>query len=264
MKKLLLASALLLSTPALAVDYVSGPLPGGAYAGHGLIGIQTFCLSGCTTTSTGAYTPDAGTNQVIIEVQAAGGGSGSCALTSSGQACVGGSASGGSYARGKFTASFSGITMTIGAAGTAGSVSAGGVGGTTSAGSLISCPGGLGGLQGTVGTQTTYQEAEGPVASPSACTQTGGVAILSVAGPASSAGFQGSTGAGGQYPGGSNCTPLGCGPVMAQLAGSVATSTGATGVGYGWGAGGSLNDASQAATLGAAGGPSIIIVYEYN
>src|SRR3984957_11675425 len=45
-------------------------------AGHGLIGVQLF-------PATAGYTPDTGTTQVIIEVQAAGGGSGGCAGTSS-------------------------------------------------------------------------------------------------------------------------------------------------------------------------------------
>ena len=180
--------SLVVIAPAFAADYVAGPTPLGAYfPGHSLIGVQTFCASGCTTTSTGAYTPDAGTNRVIIEVVAAGGGSGGCGATNSAQGCVGGSAASGSFMSALFTSGYSGVTMTIGAAGLAGTnAGAGGIGGTTSAGALISCPGGTGGLFGTTGAIAAFGLATNAVAAPSACTNTGGTVLASVAGQGSS------------------------------------------------------------------------------
>ena len=257
--------SLVVIAPAFAADYVAGPTPLGAYfPGHSLIGVQTFCASGCTTTSTGAYTPDAGTNRVIIEVVAAGGGSGGCGATNSAQGCVGGSAASGSFMSALFTSGYSGVTMTIGAAGLAGTnAGAGGTGGTTSAGSLISCPGGTGGLFGTTGAIAAFGLATNAVAAPSACTNTGGTVLASVAGQGSSSGFQATIAAGGQFPGSGGSTPLGSGPPFTYGVGS-ATNIGTAGSGYGWGAGGSYNDASQSATVGLPGGPSRIIIYEFN
>lgn len=236
------------------------------YAGHGLINTQTFCASGCTATG-GTYTPTAGTNQVEIIVVAAGGGGGGCAATSGAQSCVSGSGAGGSYGRALFTSGFSGITMTVGAVGTAGTSGpgSGGTGGTTSAGALISCPGGGGGTLGSVSAATTFSVLALGIAGPSACTFSGQVTgtAVSVPGGTSGAGFVASTGNGNQFPGQSGGTPLGMG-VGALYTSNAVTATGKAGTGYGWGAGGSWNQASQSATAGLAGGPSIIIVKEYN
>lgn len=263
LRALLLSIALV--APASAADYVAGPTPLGAYvAGHGLINVQTFCASGCTSTG-GTYTKTAGTNQVIIEVVAAGGGSGGCGATSAAQGCVGGSGGGGSYMSALFTSAFNSITMTVGAAGTAGAVTpaAGGVGGTTSAGTLISCPGGVGGPVGVTGAAASFTVVVAGSAGAAACTNTGGTVVASVPGMYSGGGSQAAITAGFQMPGPSGGTPLGAGvPAFANV--GSATSTGTVGKGYGWGAAGSYNDASQSATTGTAGGPSLIIVYEFN
>jgi hypothetical protein len=241
-------------------DYVAGPV---GFPGHGLVNIQTFCASGCSATG-GTYTKTTGTNQVIIEVVGSGGGSGGCGATGSTTACVGGSAASGSYAKVLYTSGFSGITMTVGAAGAAGSATPtlGGTGGVVSAGSLISCPGGIGGPVGNTVALTVYAAVVAGAAAPSGCTITGGTTILSVAGQAADYGSGAAVASGTQYPGRGGSNPLGTGPA-APLCPS-AVFVGAPGSGKGWGAGGSCSDASQSATTGLAGGPGIIIVYEYN
>jgi hypothetical protein len=252
-------------TTPLAGAFTSATIGGtSVYAGHSLIGIQTFCASGCTHT-TGTYTADAGTNQVIFEVVAAGGGSGGCGATNGSQSCVGGSGASGSYAKVLYTSAFSGITLTAGAAGAAGTSgpAAGGVGGTTSVGSLISCPGGTGGLVGVTANIAAWSPLVGASAAPSACTISGGTTIASVAGQGSGYGFAQVNSSGSQFPGSSGGGPLSTGTPFA-LGSASATSTGSPGAGYGWGAGGSFNSLSQSATTGLAGGPSRIIAYEYN
>ena len=96
-------------------------------------------------TSSQTFVPSDGATGFDIEVQAPGGGSGG----SDGEFMASGAGGGGEYARGWFTPTDIGasISVTVGAAGTAGSNSGGngGTGGTTSVGSLISCIGGGGG-----------------------------------------------------------------------------------------------------------------------
>lgn len=233
------------------------------YPGHSLINVQTFCASGCTS-GTGTYTATAGTNQVVFEVVSAGGGSGGCGATGAASSCAGGSAASGSYAKVLYTTAFSGITITVGAAGTAGTSgpTLGGVGGTTSVGTLISCPGGTGGPVGVTANLTVYTVLTGGAVAPSACTITGGTTLASVQGQSAGFGFGYVNTIGGQVPGAAGSTPLGFGVVAYVVA--AATSPGLAGFGYGWGAYGSVNDASQSATAGLAGGPSRVIIYEFN
>lgn len=241
------------------------------YPGHSLIGIQTFCnaASGCTTNSCGSgctYTADAGTNQVIIRDVAAGGGSGGCGVTDAAHGCASGSGASGSYAEVLFTSGFSGITMTVGAPGTAGAATpgVGGTGGTVSAGSLVSCPGGTGGMTGAQNTSTSFVLLLVGVVGPSACTTTGGTVVASVAGQASGPTFFGNITIGNQFPGQGGNTPLGFGPPALGIV-VAGTSHGLAGTGYGWGAGGAFQDASQASgTTGLAGGPGQIVVFEFN
>ena len=226
------------------------------YGGHSLIGVQVF-------PATATYTPDAGTNRVIIEVQAPGGGSGGCAGTSSSQSCVSGSGGGGAYAKALCTSNFSGITMTIGASGAAGATgaNAGGVGGTTSAGALISAPGGNGGGGGGASNATTFTVNTNGVANTSLPTVSGCTALQLIAGSGSGNGFIISFGGGTQLAGAGGNSALGQGPPLVNTG---STFNGASGTGYGWGAGGAINDLSQSGVAGLAGGPGLIIVEEYN
>src|ERR1700723_1564544 len=220
------------------------------YAGHSLIGVQVFSTPGTAT-----YTPDAGTNQVIIEVQAPGGGSGGCASTSSSQSCVSQSGGAGAYGKALCTSSFSGITMTVGAVGAAGTAgnNAGGAGGTTSAGSLISAVGGNGGPGGAANAATTFTIVANSVAATAAPTISGCTTLEAVGGIGSGIGYVVGFGQGNQVVGQAGDSVLGRGAASQNTLSL--TTTGFAGTGYGWGAGGSSQSASQASgTVGLAGG----------
>lgn len=231
------------------------------WPGHSLIGMQTFCASGCSSTG-GTYTADAGTNQVIFEVQAAGGGSGGCAATGATTNCVSQSASAGTYCKVLYTTGFNSIPITIGAVGTAGAAgnNAGGNGTTTtvgSAGALISAPGGLGNPGGAAFTATIPNTFAG-ASPPSACTITGGTTLVNVRGGASAGSV--SLGALGTYLGGNggNSVLGSGGPGSGET-----TAGGNPGLAYGGGASGAVAQ-NAAAQAGATGGPGIVIVYEFN
>lgn len=224
----------------------------------GLVNIQTFCASGCTTTSLPAtYTPTAGTHAIVVEVQAQGGGAGGCASTSGVQNCIAGSGGAGSYGRSYFTTGFTGSTITVAATGAGGSAGAnpGTAGGTASFGSAISCPGGTAGVPGAAFTSTTSTLSTGGVPA-AACTFSGGIQIDSI--PGSGAGFGLSLGflAGNFSAGGANSTK-GAG---APYSTNEANGQNATGFGSGGSGGASSNGA---ATAGGNPSPGIVIVWEY-
>lgn len=217
-----------------------------------LLNVQVFAASG-------TYTPTAGTNSVIVECQAAGGGSGGTAATSGTQNSASAGSASGSYAKVWFSSGFSGVTVTVGSGGTAGTAGAntGGTGGTSSFGTLISCPGGTGGNGGVA--LTTFGISSGQPAITSPPTITGGVTILSifgspdlffVGGTVYTFGVMALSGRGGS-----------------SFLGLGAPASGATvpngGAGYGYGVSGVVNFASGAAVAGGIGGPGIVLVYEY-
>lgn len=110
---------------------------------RGIVGVQTF-------TASGTYTPDPGTQSIVILVQAGGGGTGSCPpqTGATNQVCYPGAGAGGSFASAVVQTPVA-TAITIGAGGQgapAGATAAPGTaGGTTTFGTLISCPGGTGG-----------------------------------------------------------------------------------------------------------------------
>lgn len=223
------------TTAAASTAFVTNAISTIPESTPGLIGVKTF-------TTSGTYTPDAGTVSAIVEEVGGGGGSGGLDIATN--IASGGGASA-SYAK-VYIPTVTAETVTVGAAGTAGTAggTSGGTGGTTNFGSLVVCPGG----SGSTGSSTsTYN----PGAQPAACTITGPTTILSVRGSAGGADTSGptaGTGASG---------PLGFGgPVPNGNAAGIAAT------GYGAGAGGATSNSSQLA--GAVGSPGIIIVYEYN
>lgn len=227
-------------------------ISGGTITGvHGrLLNIQVF-------TSSGTYTPTTGTNSIVAEVQAAGGGSGGTPATSAGQSAVGSSAGAGSYAEAYFT-SVSSQTVTIGGIGTGGAAgaNAGTSALTSSFGSLISCPGGF---AGSAGAATSAAVQVGPTAAAAACTVTGAtVTLQSVPGGSSQPGIVVTAGSV-QLSGSGGNSFFGQGGQ-----GRAFTNSGFTAVGYGAGAGGANATASSPAQAGGNGGPAIIIVYEYS
>jgi hypothetical protein len=223
-----------------------------AAAGSGrLIGVQVF-------TAGGTYTPTTGTTSVIVEVQAAAGGSGGVAATGAGQMAASPGGGSGAYAKVRYTTGFSGATVTIGAVGTAGT--AGGNGGNASAtsfGALISCPGGNGSTAGSAAAVATGGLNTGAAAT-AAPTISGGTTIVSAAG-------QG-TGPSGQI-NGSAIYVTGANSILG-LGGSLpnggVTQAAVSGSGYGAGPSGAVNGASASAAVGKAGQPAVVIVYEFS
>lgn len=222
-------------------------------AGTGrLLNVQVF-------TSSGTYTPTAGTNSVIVDVVGGGGGGGGSAAASGGNAAAGAGGGGGAYARVRLTSGFSGVTVTIGAAGSAGAAGAnsGGTGGTSSFGSLVSCAGGIGGSGGSAVAATSFITPGNGAASP---TISSGTTLISSGGAPGTPGIVGANiilgGVGGGSVVGNNTT-------MVSASGSAGAS-GANGSGPGSGGGGGAGGGTASAQAGGTGGAGRIIVYEYN
>jgi hypothetical protein len=205
----------------ITLDGTSGAtLPNGTapLTGNGLLlNIQYF-----TTAGTFTYTPTTGTNSVIVEV-VGGGGGGFGSASSTGTSGGGG----GGYAIKKITSAFSGVTITVGAAGTAGGLSTGGAGGTSSFGALVSATGGV--VIGAAG-------------------GTGASGDLNLTG---SKGFVINT----------SISVGGNSPIYSTYNGNQ-TATGVAGNGYGGGGSGSIR-AVAGTCDGAAGSQGLVIVYEY-
>ena len=211
-----------------------------------LLNVQTF-------TSSGTYTPTPGTHSVVVEVQGGGGGGGGCPSTSSSQQAQAGGGQCGAYGKSRYTSGFSGVSVTVGAAGSGGATGSnpGNSGGTSSFGSLLTAPGGSGGAAG-VASPTTTQAA--PPTAGSAPTGANLISKISVSGP----GFVVlGLGAGQVLGGGGGSSPLGDG-------GPPATGTGGNaGTGFGAGGGGCSQYASEAGSPGGNGTAGVVIVWEY-
>ncbi|MAL01003.1 MAG: hypothetical protein CL536_02465 [Alcaligenaceae bacterium] len=107
-----------------------------------LLNVQYF-------TSSGSYTPTAGTKRVLVEVVGGGGGGGAGNIDNS----FGGGGAGGGYARKMIDVSTLTVpeTVTIGAGGAAGTSGGGSTGGTTSFGGHVSANGGAAGASASGG-----------------------------------------------------------------------------------------------------------------
>ena len=219
-------------------------------SGIGLIGVQDF-------TSSGTYTPDTGTQSIIVEVVAQGGGGGGCASTSSTQNCVATSGQGGSYAKVFYTSAAT-ETVTIGTSGAGGSAgnNAGTSGSTSSFGSLISCPGGIAGGGGAAFTATSVSYSINFGYS-GLCTISGGTTLVSTQGGYPGVGISlGSLG--GNFSGNGGASPLGTGSPGVNV-----TNSGFSGAGKGSGGSGGVSSNGAAEAGGNPSGGKIII-YEYN
>lgn len=217
-----------------------------------LINIQIF-------TATGTYTPTLGTRSVVVMAVGGGGaGGGTPAATGGNTLALGVGGSSGSFGMARFTSGFSGVTVTVGAAGV-GSLNANGTdGGASSFGSLLVCPGGIHGQAGTLISTPSNTVVGGGNAIPNAPT---GANIFGKRGKASNA-----------------CVILGNTCIQSNGADSplggggytiVTTypATGGNGDGYGSGGGGSVSGIFVSGGSPAAGGngaPGVVIVYEYS
>lgn len=237
----------------------SGTLDSGlSQVSYGLISVQDSSITGLllnvqTFTAAGTYTPTPGTTSVIVEAIGGGGGGGGAAATTGSTAACGAGGGSGSYAKGRFTSGFAGLTVTPGAAGGAGGVGAsGGNGGTTTFGGLVSCPGGAGGQGGTTVTPPTYASA----VSAGGAAPTGG----NINASPGREGFPGETLSLSQVKSGKGAdSPLGAGGLTRLNT----SGTGFDGTGYGSGGSGAASGASGGGFLGGNGRPGIVIVYEY-
>lgn len=204
-----------------------------------LLNVRTF-------TSSGTYTPTAGTKFVVVEVQGGGGGSGGVPATGSSSVAASGAGGAGAYAKAYITSGFSGVSVTVGAGGAAGSSGGGdgGAGGTSSFGSLVSCPGGTGGCS-TGSVAVSFPTSRG--GSTETAAPTGGNIISS----------KGKAGAGSTVVNGT-VGNFGTGAASPFSAGG----TGGDGE-NGSGGGGWINFVSQSARAGCAGGKGLVVVWEY-
>lgn len=219
-----------------------GQIPAGT-----LINTQIF-------TATGTYTPTAGTKSVVVELQGGGGAGGGSAATGVGQISIGAGGGAGGYAKSRLTSGFSGVTVTIGAAGANAVGANGGAGGASTFGGLMTANGGAGGF------------VDGPSAPPflnhgyAAGGSASGGNMLNISGQPGSIGhvlaavvgtFAGGSGAMSYFGSGS--------------AGSVSGSPIAIPVsGYGSGGAGSSLLPSSVAQAGSSGAPGVCVIYEYS
>ena len=208
-----------------------------------------------TTVGSSAYSPTTGTNYVVVEVLAGGGGSNGFDATSAAYHSGGGGSGG--YGRKKITTGFSGVTITVGAAGTAGTsgtLTGAGNGGSSSFGTALTCTGGSAGGATTVITV-------GASTSGAAGTATGSdLTYVCMAGSTSGLNAYAS----GQ--GGHGAMGLGYAgfPGVASSA-STQTIIAQSSYGYGSGASGHARGAAAAGAIGGtAGRQGIVIVHEYS
>lgn len=209
-----------------------------------LLNIQRF-------TANGTYTPTPGTKSIIVEAVGGGGGGAGAVATTSTTSSGGGSGGSGAYGKSRYTTDFSGVTVTVGAAGVSSAASNGSNGGTTSFGALLSCPGGRGGsIGGTVSASSTNISGAG---GPNSTAPTG-ANLVSMPG---SSGQPCIISQAGSFVG-----PGGSGPISSGGQGYASPGGGSAGVTGGGGSGG-LNGISSGSTAGSSGGAGLVIVYEF-
>lgn len=214
------------------------------YVGR-LLNIQVF-------TSSGTYTPTAGTTRIKVKAVGGGGAGGGAVATSTGVSAGGGGGSG-AYAEGYYTSGFSGLTVTIGAGGASASGAVGGNGGTTSFGALISCPGGGGGQIGTASNTTIAYSSQG---APGRAPTGSGLIVSGKGQPGQNGVAFGTAGIG--IAGIGSPSPFGGGGTQ-----SVNADNGVPAASYGSGGGGTCNTPSQSAHSGGGGAPGVVIIEEY-
>jgi hypothetical protein len=203
-------------------------------------------------TATGTYTPTTGTNSVIVDLIGGGGAGGGTPATSSTQNAAGSGGGSGAWARGRITSGFSGVTVTIGGAGTGVSGANGNTGGQSSFGALITAPGGIGGVVGALNTSGTFFTFGATASS----TATGG-SIFNTAG---SPGLHAIAGYNSFVPSGAGgSSPFGVGGAQVN-----ASAVGSAASGHGAGGSGAAAANSQSAFSGGNATAGLCIIYEYN
>jgi hypothetical protein len=213
--------------------------------GGKLIGAQIF-------TANGTYTPTPGTKSIIVEAVGGGGGGGAAQANPGGQQSAGMGGGGASYGKARYTSGFTGLAVTIGAAGAGGTTTASnaGSGGLTSLGGILSVPGGVGGRPGATlpGTVIAQSPLDGSLA-PS------GANIESVAGSLPVQGLLIGTPLSGR--GGDSRWGIGGIAIYGATAG-------VAGSGFGSGGSGGASGASVPLRNGGNGTPGKMIIWEYD
>lgn len=214
------------------------------YSGR-LIAIRKFTMAN----NGQAYAKSAGTNSVIVRVQAPGGGGGGSVACGAGQTSIAGGGGAGGYGEGKFDAGFDGAILTIPDGGVGGGVgAAGATAATASFGALLSCTGGVGGAQGFALSTTAYV---GSAASGNAT----GANLQAYCAPPGPFGY----GLGNGWFSGFGASSL-HGPGASGVGG---TQAGLSAIyGYGGGGGGAATGQSTAGQPGGKGAPAVIYVLE--
>lgn len=200
-------------------------------------------------TTSGTYTPTAGTKSIVVEVQGAGGAGGAAGLVSGSNIAMGGGGAAGAYARSRLTAGFSGAQITIGAKGAGKNTDySGKSGGHTSFGTITAEGGGGGRAVGAV-PPFILTAVGGAIAS--------GGSIVSITGASSLTGIALSASEVSSGPGGSSPLGSGGGSRSTTIAGDNAS-------GFGSGGSGALNLPGAAGDLlGGDGSNGVVIVWEY-
>lgn len=214
-------------------------------------GADAMLLNIRVFTSTQAYTPTAGTAQVVVHCFGGGGGGGGAAVTGAGTGSAGSGGGAGAEAVGRITSGFSGVTITIGAGGAGNSAANGSNGGATSFGSVLIAGAGAGGIAHAATALTAVGGGLGGSASGSsslfgASAESGETSFVSGGLALGGSGGAAAYGAGGRS--------------IATLSGA---QNGEAGSGFGAGGSGGVSFNAGAAT-GGAGSAGLCIVYEYN
>ncbi|WP_414667435.1 glycine-rich domain-containing protein [Escherichia coli] len=204
-------------------------------------------------TSSGAYTPTAGTKKIVVECQGGGGGGGGAALVpNNSNASVGAGGAGGAYAKHQIVAPAASYSVVIGAGGSGGTgENQGGNGGSTSFGSVVTCTGGGGGAAMPAGTTALAitTAAYPAVVTGGNISQSNGISNtmgLRISGSV----FYSGVGGASEYGEGSSARAV--------------TGNGGTSTAYGSGGSGAANSTNVSSPLsGGAGASGVVIVWEY-
>ena len=215
----------------------------------GLIATRVF------TTST-TYTPTVGTRFIVVEAQGGGGAGGGIPVLAGGALSGAGGGASGAYGLKTVTSGFSGLAISIGAAGAGVAGGAGGNGGSTTFGAILTCPGGNGAVAGVSAT-TTY--VTGGAGTGSSNPTGADVGFRGVAG-----GFGTSFGGTSGISGAGSSSRFGSGGSGGIVNGVSSASAGNPAGGFGAGGGGALGAGGTGATqAGGAGSAGILIIHEY-
>lgn len=238
-------------------DYTTGLLGATGNQAEALVAIGATgrLINVRVITATGTYTPTTGTTSIIAMALGGGGGGGGSSATGPGAIGCGGGGTSGSLAVSRFTSGFSGLTVTIGAAGGPGSIgNVGGNGGTTSLGGILTAPGGIGG-QTSGSLAVAFAGVNGTPSLPT------GVNFFSQGAQLGTPGW-GSFAGGVVMGGGGGSSQFGVGGYRSSTSTGNVAGNGASG--YGCGGGGCASGPSQGGAAGAAGTIGVMFIYEFS